>query len=114
VKLFFDWDGKRPLDDALTRGMSEALGRMGRLRPFDELKPEEWEILAKAMSMDLALSDKSGTGDEALRFDAVAPLVAEAEKAEAALAAAKKEVDKAWSPAGERRPTRNLGKPRDL
>ncbi len=71
VRTFFDWDQKRPLKDEVSRAVAEAIGPKGRLRPFDEMAADGWEVLLKAFLLDVF------AGDDAHFFDGLAPLVAE-------------------------------------
>jgi hypothetical protein len=102
LKFLVEWDGKRAIEDTLTRGVTEALGRRGKLRNYDDVKAEEWDVLAKALALDFT------AGDEAQRFDALTPLLAENEVLPEVLAAAKREVQETWNQGAERRPTRRM------
>jgi hypothetical protein len=71
VRTFFDWDQKQPLKDAISHAVAEAIGPKGRLRPFDEMAADGWEVLLEAFLLDVF------AGDDAHFFDGLAPLVAE-------------------------------------
>ncbi|HZV02334.1 MAG TPA: hypothetical protein VFF73_36840 [Planctomycetota bacterium] len=72
VATFFDWDANRyPLKDAVSVAVAQALGPKGRLRPFDEMATDGWDVLLKAFLLDIF------AGDDARFFDGLAPLIAE-------------------------------------
>ncbi|MBI3722540.1 polymer-forming cytoskeletal protein [bacterium] len=71
VRMFFDWDDRRPLKDAVSLAVAQAIGPKERLRPFDEMATDGWEVLLKAFLLDIF------AGDEARFFDGLALLIVE-------------------------------------
>lgn len=94
VRTFFDWDPQaRPLKDAVSYSVAMALGPKGRLRPFDEMAEDGWDVLLKAFLLDVFASD---AGDEARFFDGIAPLIAEGALEDRALEALAVRTIEAW------------------
>ena len=91
VRTFFDWDGRQPRKDAVSLAVAQALGPKGRLRPFDEMATDGWEVLLKAFLLDLF------AGDEARFFDGLAHLIAEGALEDKELEARAVQTIEAWN-----------------